>query len=479
MLALETNCVPEVPPHSPEIERSILGSCLVSPKALAEAIRTIRPEYFFSSVHQQLYAIMQSMAITGCEIDIVTVSERFPDNELLLSELCEDVSTTENLKSHTNILLEKFRLRQLQEKAIRLQQAIAFGEPERIDEIQKEISEIHHQEGDFSENIFIPSWSNEPAKIEPLIELNGVKILSKGNVSMITAGAGHGKTSVLEAGCASLIVNSADTLGLKFHADSCLDIDTERSHEDHHTSWKRFMQRCGLNKGDTSPEAVQWLNIRGIDSLQDRLSYLWTVIDTDNAPDIVLIDGIGDFVADPNDSTECTKLVSRLSSIVHNREIGIVVTLHSNPQINNQKARGVLGSELWRKCQCVMIIEKMDDSVRRLTTDYSLGKNRTGSDVLSSYFCWDTELKMHVSCEAPATKSSGKTTMLRDNVIGAMGSRVLSYSDLKTLIMNTSGKSEPTAKRMIGELSSIGKIVKSNDNTYSVVNNSKMDWIHE
>ena len=72
------------------------------------------------------------------------------------------------------------------------------------------------------------------------------------------------------------------------------------------------------------------------------------------------------------------------------RGIGVMGSLHNNPAMNSDKARGVLGSELWRKAESVLMIEKMPgDDVRRLTTDYALGKNRGGSDAISSYFKWD------------------------------------------------------------------------------------------
>ena len=334
-----------------------------------------------------------------------------------------------------------------------------------------ESTPVWENKAPYEVNVFVPAWDNEPEDHKPLVELANVKILSPGNISMITAGAGAGKSSLLEAGCASAVSFDADSLGLRFQAETVLYVDSERCHADHHRSWRRFMRRCGYTSGAPSPDFIKWENIRGIDSLQDRLSYLWQRIDTDNAPELVLIDGIGDFIADPNDSEECTALIYKLCSIVHNRGIGILLTLHTNPAVNTTKARGVLGSELWRKCESTLIIEKLEDGIRRVTTDYSMGKNRSASDTVFSSFKWDDELKMHVSCDAPAeVQCSGKITKQRESVLELMKNQKFTHTELKVLIMDKYSVSDKTARNRIGELVEMGKIRKTG-NLYEVTQN--------
>ena len=183
--------------------------------------------------------------------------------------------------------------------------------------------------------------------------------------------------------------------------------------------------RCGYTSNDT-PDAVKWENIRGIDSLQDRLSYLWQRIDTDNAPELVLIDGIGDFVADPNDSEECTSLVYRLCSVCHNREIGVLLSLHNNPTINNQKARGVLGSELWRKCESTLIIEKLEDGIRRSDNRLQHGKTEC---IRHGFILNGMMSLLHVSCDAPAARMFWEITKQRESVLELMKPEVYSQTE--------------------------------------------------
>jgi hypothetical protein len=274
-----------------------------------------------------------------------------------------------------------------------------------------------------------------------------------------------------------------DSLGLTVSAKNLLYIDTERSKRDHHDSWTRFLRRAGICEGATIPAGVQWQNIKAIENLETRLQYLWSRVDAGNVPEIVLLDGIGDLVADPNDSDECTALVYRLGAVADLRNIGIMVSLHNNPAMNSEKARGILGSELWRKCESVLIIEKTPgDDIRRLTTDYSLGKNRGGSDSLSSYFKWDAEQGLHVSCAAPA-EAKGKTVCEREKIVELVGRRpAWSYTELRAAIMDLTGKKSRAAEDRIKDLAALEKIVKGDGGTYSLAGKERPkvpDYIHD
>lgn len=324
---------------------------------------------------------------------------------------------------------------------------------------------------DTSAKVYIPTWDNAPSRAEALMELDNVRILSRGNISMLTAGAGLGKSSILEAACASVLAPMGpDSLGLSISGKAVLFIDTERSAAQHNDSWRRMMKRAGYTHGTPCPPCVRWECISEMERLEDRLNYLWSRIDIDNAAEVVLLDGIGDFVADPNDSDECTALIYRLSAVVKRRDIGLFTTLHVNPSTNPEKARGVLGSELWRKVESSLIVKRTDDEVRCLTNQYSLGKNRSGSDQLAHYFAWGTEEKMFVTTEAPASveRKSG-TGAQWDAIVQVLGEREKwGYKDAVTAAMAATGRGERTAKSRVDELVKLGRVQKNGDGTYSV-----------
>ena len=316
--------------------------------------------------------------------------------------------------------------------------------------------------------VYIPSPSNRPAETAPLAELSGVRILSPGGISMVTAPAGAGKSAVCESALSTIIVAMGDDLCLRLNAMSGTYIDTERSQRETHLSRDRFLRRCGLTPADETPRAIQWVSLRGVETVVERVAYLFDVLNAANVPPVVLLDGIGDLVLDPNDSAECVTLVARLCAVTHERGIGILCTLHNNPSMNSTKARGVLGSELWRKAESVLIIEKLPDGVRCLTTDYSLGKNRSGSDTVSVCFRWDADAQMHVMCGAPESAKSGSVAIERTAIIDAMKTHPeWSYTELVTLAAEVCGKSARTAKSRVSELAATKKIVRNPNGTYS------------
>lgn len=316
----------------------------------------------------------------------------------------------------------------------------------------------------FSESeIFIPTWGNQPPEENPLVSLNGIPILTRGNISMITAYAGSGKSSLMEGVCASAVYPMADTLGLTtVEGIRICFIDTERSTADSHTAWRRFMRRCELEAGERIPDCVTWLNIRGMDTIEKRTAHLKTIIS--GKYDLVIIDGVGDYCKDVNNPDECIPLINELCAAVHNHQFGILLTLHTNPGGPMAvKARGVLGSELWRKCQFVGIIEKVDEGVRKLTTEYALGKNRSGSDQLSSFFKWDDATKMHVTCNNPAqsTKRPGKAELRMAAVLEKMELNAFTATDLTIMVMELCEVKERQATNIIKALQENGRICKN------------------
>ena len=148
--------------------------------------------------------------------------------------------------------------------------------------------------------------------------------------------------------------------------------------------------------------------------------------------------------------------------------------------MNNQKARGVLGSELWRRVEACLLIEKTSDQdIRRITTDYSLGKNRNGSDKVEAFFKWDNNPGMHISCGGPAdqTPGTGKTASERTAITQELDGKTWAYSDIKNMIIEKFSRSERTAKNRIAELLTAKLINRNSDGIYSVTKPELPDWI--
>jgi replicative DNA helicase len=109
------------PPRSLEAERGVLGSILMLPDVCDDVALIVRPEDFYDTAHQKLYAHMLAMHGDGGRIDAVLTAERLKsagDYEMVggaayLAELLNAVATPAHATYYANIVREKATLRAL------------------------------------------------------------------------------------------------------------------------------------------------------------------------------------------------------------------------------------------------------------------------------------------------------------------------------------------------------------------------------
>jgi len=103
-------------PASVPAERSILGSCIESPRILdAVLAEDLRPEHFSVSDHRTLWQAILEMCDQGLPVDLVSLAEYRPEIEgAVLAELTFGVVVEEaHALHHVRILKNKARLRDL------------------------------------------------------------------------------------------------------------------------------------------------------------------------------------------------------------------------------------------------------------------------------------------------------------------------------------------------------------------------------
>jgi hypothetical protein len=186
--------ISNIPPHSEAVEKSVLGSVIISPTALDGVCRMLSGEHFYIPVHRRIFETILDMNYHGEPIDVVTLSERLPGNEALISEMVEgDTATHPHVSGHAKILDKKLRLRRLREKTILLQQAISIEDIEQVGRLQQEIAGITKVKN--------PSWNpqessprrffdSEPKPFEFIVP----GLLSKGLVGFLYGQGGSYKS---------------------------------------------------------------------------------------------------------------------------------------------------------------------------------------------------------------------------------------------------------------------------------------------
>lgn len=317
--------------------------------------------------------------------------------------------------------------------------------------------------------VYAPCWDNLPPDTPAILTLADTKILSPGNLCLIIAGNGTGKSAISEVVCTAVINPEADTFNFKVNSTGLVFyVDTERSKGDHARSWLRTMNRASIKTG-TIPENLRFELISTLPNVEARREYLSKIVELPNLS-ILLLDGLGDFVPDVNDAETSNSFLFWLLSEAKQKNFGIFATIHPNPNDKEKKGRGHLGSEAMRRAESVLSIARDHETeIRTLGMNFTHGKNRNDADNTEVSFCWDDTVGMFISCTAPIAPK-GKTVRERQDILTIMSKKPeWVYSELCAVIMEGIGKRKRTAEGKIKDLVALEKIVKNEAGLYSVV----------
>jgi len=324
----------------------------------------------------------------------------------------------------------------------------------------------------FLKNVFFPNWDNKPAPIPAVLSLAGTPILSHQNMAALIANPGAGKSSSIEAICASLLNPDCDSLGFSV-APSCrgiIGIDSERTNPDVWNSFYRtIVRRAKIPEGTTIDNLIL-AGMRSVARLPERIKVIEHLLN--NHPcSLLLIDGAGDLVYDTNDLAQAIECRIWLREITVKYDLSVFVTLHPNP--NTDKPRGHQGSEICREAESVLLAKAFDDDTKIITTDFQHGKNRNNGKLTTAYR-WSDEDKMFVSIDyedmAAGKKTKKDEGARRDAEVLAKvllpPPTALRRVDLIEAMMQKTSQSEPTAARKIKDMTLWGIIKKNEDGYY-------------
>jgi replicative DNA helicase len=112
---------PRTPPHSPEMEKALLGALLLDGSALARVSDLLEESSFYRPVHAIIYGAMKSLDRHHEPIDLVTVTEELKRQNRLeeiggpvyLTELAESMPSAANAEHYARVIHEKSLLRRM------------------------------------------------------------------------------------------------------------------------------------------------------------------------------------------------------------------------------------------------------------------------------------------------------------------------------------------------------------------------------
>lgn len=191
---------------------------------------------------------------------------------------------------------------------------------------------------------------------QPIIKQGDKIVVSRGNILTVQGRAKTYKTFLVSGMVAASLDEGLGMNGTR-DVSRVLYVDTEQS--DAHTQivLKRIYRLLDMPL-DTEDDSVIMLALRK-ENATERLSYAIQAIE-ELRPDLVVIDGIRDLVADFNSIDESSKVVGKLMELSATYNCAIVTIIHQNKGDNN--ARGHLGTELMNKSETVLQVVR-DKSV--------------------------------------------------------------------------------------------------------------------
>lgn len=190
---------------------------------------------------------------------------------------------------------------------------------------------------------------SEIQQVEFLFRLFKKPCFARGELVGMSGKAKSGKTfvcSILMALCFRDHVLSVDRIEPKrLHV---LWYDTEQSEESTQDILKnRILPMTGIPESQFPKEQFDIFNVRG-EPYADRLPLLETAVSRCK-PDLVILDGIRDLVADINDGVVAQEVVERLMRLASAQRCCIVCVLHQNKSVEDRNLRGWIGTELKNK----------------------------------------------------------------------------------------------------------------------------------
>jgi hypothetical protein len=295
----------------------------------------------------------------------------------------------------------------------------------------------------------------EPPPLRPIYTLNGICISTPGNLSTITSAIKTGKSAVIGAMAAAAMPHNADADLLGFSSSNPKDMallwfDSEQSPDDFWHGVYRALKRAGLR------EPPPWLHaycLTGLGCKRGWEAVLEAIrIATEQHAGIhsLLLDGAADFVADVNDAGESNAFVAEVHDMAIKHDCPITGVIHFNP--GSDKSRGHLGSQLERKAETNLALEKDTDET---TVIFSTKNRRAGIPKhLGPRFAFNMEAGMHITVESrESAKDSEKRKsllLLAQDVF--KDHPAMRYSEIKSTVATVTPCNDRNAQKKVAEM---------------------------
>jgi len=434
--------------YSETDEKALLGCLMGDDATLKKHLDSILENQFFVPAHKRLFREICRLNDAG---EIVRAEKLGEENFGLICE-CMGAGTLPNFEAYLRIVKrDSKRRRKLEE--LEIEQSRIMEDPTYL--------------GAGSDTSFILDARRfdllaPPPAARSIYRVGMATIATPGNLCVIAAQAKAGKSALVGGFIAASTGSHGDTLGIASSNPEKLALihfDTEQSPSDHHGIVATALRRV---RADTQPSWLRSYRIADV-SMRERFALLEYELERAKKEHggihSVLLDGVADLISDPNDPAEAFAAVERLHRLAVTYDTSIVCVLHFNPGSEFNKTRGHLGSQLERKAETNLALEKADG----VTVVYTkLARHAHIEKDAGARFQWDQDAGMHLSC-GTAKDEKAETDQFHNQatIDEAFASKSsLRYSEFKTEVMRIRQVKERRAEDIIRAL--VPKFVRKN-----------------
>ena len=118
---MDESIIKRVQPHSPEAEKSVIGSMLMDKEAIIAAVDILSKDDFYSNRYAVMFQCMVELFNEGKPIDLITLSDRLKEKDVppeaagleAVREIISTVPSAVNIRTYAGIVHEKAVLRRL------------------------------------------------------------------------------------------------------------------------------------------------------------------------------------------------------------------------------------------------------------------------------------------------------------------------------------------------------------------------------
>lgn len=455
----------KLPPHDLDAELNALACVLDCEQQQAEKyFEQLDERHFYGVQSLAIFRALTKIEVDGGQFNAVALAEQLKvDGQLvdvggIEAIAAMNVADSSDFQSYLTILQDRAARRETiasAQNAIRdaqnLSAPVAAGNADKLTD-------------KLDARLYSPK--SQPDEPQPRFYLANVGITTAGNLQTILSQPKTGKTACVGGMIAASFGADADCLGWKsenLNGHAVVHLDTEQSIFDHWQLIKRAVRRAGI---ETAPAWLRSYCVTGFTVREIRQAIrnaLETAAQKFGGIHSFILDGAADCVADVNDPAESNDFVAELHALAIQYHCPIIGVIHLNPG-SEFKTRGHLGSQLERKAETNLKLEKDGDGMTVIWAD----KNRRAPIPKNTAprFVWSDECGMHITASAANdAKLAADGEAIKEQIAEAYrmaGKSALHWSDFVAALLRVPGvRSQSTAERIFSKAKA-HRLIKTN-----------------